>query len=126
VQAHRAKDDFEKRETQVVIVGHSSLRYGRAFVEETGVTFPVFVDEKRATFKALGFRRPLLGVLSPGVFKNAARARAAGFSQPGVHGDAFQLGGVVLVKPDGTMPYFYASKAAGDHPPIDDLLRAAE
>ena len=35
--------------------------------------------------------------------------------------DAWQLGGVVAVKPDGTVAYRYASKHPGDHPDPKDV-----
>ena len=118
---HRERKAFEKLGAQVVVIGHSSLRYAQAFVDETKIDLPVFVDEKRVVYQALEFKRPLLSFLTPKVFKRAAEARKEGFTQPGVHGDAFQLGGVVLWMPDGSMTYRYASQFAGDHPKLDDL-----
>lgn len=123
---HRAKKDFEKRGVQPVIVGHSSVRWARVFVKETGVDLPVYVDETRDVYRALEFKRPLLGFLSLRVFRRAAEARAAGFSQRGVRGDAFQVGGVAILKADGTIPYFYASRESGDHPPVAALLDACD
>ena len=121
---HRERDAFKKLGVQAVVIGHSSLRYAKAFVDETRIELPVFVDEKREVYKALHFKRPLLSFLTPKVFKRAAEARKEGFTQPGVHGDAFQLGGVVLLMPDGSMPYTYASQFAGDHPKLEDLKTA--
>lgn len=126
MQVHRAKKEFQKTGVQPVIVGHSSVKWAKVFVKDTGVDYPVYVDETRDVYRALEFKRPLLGFLKLRVFQRAAEARANGFSQPGVHGDAFQVGGVALLKPDGTMPYFYASAESGDHPPIADLLAACE
>ena len=122
---YREKAVFEKLGVDIVVIGHSSLRYAKAFVEDTGIDLPVYVDEKRAVYKALDFKRPLLGFLTRRVFKRAAEARKEGFTQPGVHGDAFQLGGVILLRPDGSIPYKYASQFAGDHPKIEDLKEAA-
>ena len=121
MQVHREREAFEKLGAQAVIIGHSSLRYAKAFVEETKIDLPVYVDEKRAIYKALEFKRPLLAFLTPKVFQRAAEARQAGFSQPGVYGDAFQLGGVLLLMPDGAMPYKYSSQFPGDHPRLEDL-----
>lgn len=121
MQVHREREAFRKLGVEPVIVGHSNPRYAKAFVEETKIDLPVYVDEKRAVYQALEFKRPLLAFLTPRVFKRAAEARAEGFTQPGVWGDAFQLGGVVLLKPDGSMPYKYASQFPGDHPKIEDL-----
>ena len=118
---HREREAFEKLGVQPVVIGHSSLRYAKAFVEETKIDLKVFVDEKRVVYKALDFKRPLLAFINPKVFKRAAEARQNGFTQPGVHGDAFQLGGVLLLLPDGSIPYKYISQYAGDHPKIEDL-----
>ncbi len=57
---------------------------------------------------------------------NARRAMAAGFSQKSVQGAAMQQGGVLVVMQDGTVAYRYASEAAGDHPPVEDVLVALE
>lgn len=121
MQVHRERKAFETLGVRTVVVGHSSLRYAKAFVDETKIDLPVYVDEKRVVYKALEFKRPLLAFLTPKVFKRAAEARREGFTQPGVHGDAFQLGGVVLLMPDGSMPYTYRSRFPGDHPKISDL-----
>jgi hypothetical protein len=121
---HREREAFRKLGVQPVVVGHSNPRYAKAFVDETKIELPVFVDEKRAVYKALEFKRPLLAFLTPKVFERAAEARKEGFTQPGVWGDAFQLGGVVLLMPDGSMPYRYASQFPGDHPPLEDLKAA--
>lgn len=118
---HRERQEFKKLGVQAVVVGHSSLRYAKAFIEDTKIELPVYVDEKRVVYQALEFKRPLLAFLTPKVFKRAAEARKEGFTQPGVWGDAFQLGGVVLLLPDGSMPYKYASQFPGDHPKIEDL-----
>ena len=124
MQVHRERNEFSKLGAQAVVIGHSSLRYAKAFVQETQIELPVFVDEKRQIYKALEFKRPILAFLTPKVFKRAAEARKEGFTQPGVFGDAFQLGGVVLLMPDGTMPYKYSSQFPGDHPKLDDLKDA--
>jgi hypothetical protein len=126
VQVHREREAFRKLGCEPVIIGHSSLRYAKAFVDDTKIELPVYVDEKRVVYKALDFKRPLLSFLQPKVFKRAAEARAEGFSQPGVHGDAFQLGGVLLLLPDGSIPYKYTSRFAGDHPPVEDLKAAVK
>lgn len=121
---HREREAFRKLGVQPVVIGHSSLRYAKAFVDETGIDLPVFVDEKRLIYKALEFKRPILTFLTPKVFERGAQARKEGFTQPGVHGDAFQLGGVLLRMPDGSTPYKYVSQFAGDHPALDDLKEA--
>ncbi len=118
---HRERAEFQRLGVQVAVIGHSSLRYARAFVDATELDLPVFVDEKRVLYRALGFKRPILAFLKPKAFRLAAKARRQGFTQPGVHGDAFQLGGVILLMPDGSTPFKYASQFPGDHPELESL-----
>ena len=124
MQLHRERKDFEKLGVQIAVVGHSSLRYAQAFVDETGIELPVYVDVQRVIYKALSFKRPMLSFLNPKMFMRAAEARKNGFTQPGVHGDAFQLGGAILLMPDGSLPYRYTSHYPGDHPKHEDLKEA--
>jgi hypothetical protein len=126
VQVHREREAFRKLGAQPVVIGHSSLRYAKAFAEETKIALPVYVDEKRVLYKAMGFKRPLFAFLNPRMFKRAAEARREGFTQPGVHGDAFQLGGVLLRMPDGSVPYRYSSEFPGDHPSVEELKAAVK
>ncbi len=123
---HREREAFRKLGVEPVVIGHSSLRYAKAFVDETKIELPVYVDEKRLIYRALGFKRPLLSFLSPKMFKRGAEARQEGFAQAGVQGDTFQLGGVVLMMPDGSKPYTFASRFAGDHPNLESLKDAVQ
>ena len=53
MQVHREREAFEKLGAQAVVIGHSSLRYAKAFVDDTKIELPVYVDEKRLIYKAL-------------------------------------------------------------------------
>ena len=50
---HREREAFQKLGAQAAVVGHSSLRYAKAFVDDTRIELPVYVDEKRVIYKAL-------------------------------------------------------------------------
>jgi hypothetical protein len=41
-----------------------------------------------------------------------------------VQGDAWQLGGVLVVRKGGEVAYRHLSAEAGDHPPVADVLAA--
>lgn len=41
-----------------------------------------------------------------------------------IQGDAFQNGGVLVVRPGGEVAYRYISEVSGDHPPVADVLAA--
>lgn len=69
---------------------------------------------KRGTAKTLG----------PKVIANAARATKAGFRQTKTRGDAIQIGGVVVIGPDGKTRYAHIEDVAGDLADLDEVLAA--
>jgi len=125
VQLHRHKDEIHDRGGELVTVGNGGQAFARAFREDMGITTPVFVDPSGATYRALGMRRSLVGTLFSGrSLLHAARALRGGFRQGRTQGDAFQLGGVLVVDTDGRVLFRHLSREAGDHPPEADVLAA--
>ena len=53
------------------------------------------------------------------------RGRPLGLRLGKTDGDLGQLGGVLIVSPDGSIPYSYLSADASDVPSNADVLRAA-
>jgi hypothetical protein len=125
VQLHREKDRIHAAGAELVVVGNGAPHFMQAFREDTGLDGPLFTDPTLATYRALEFRRGVAAtVFSPRTWAHALRAMRAGFRQGRTQGDAFQLGGVLGVRPDGEVVYRYASAEAGDHPPVEELLAA--
>ncbi len=122
---HRARQGIRERGGELAIVGNGAPPYARAFREDLGLDVALYTDPSLETYRALAFRRGLVRTaLSPRTWVHAARALAGGFLQGRIRGDPLQLGGVVVVRPDGTVAYRYASAEAGDHPPIAEILAA--
>jgi hypothetical protein len=124
---HRERDRIEAKGAGLAFVGNGNRHFARAFAEELGIVAPVYVDPSLRAYKAFGLRRGVVAALgSASVVSHAARAMRGGFRQRGVQGDAWQLGGVFVVAPGGAVRYAHASTAAGDHPPVEAVLRALE
>jgi hypothetical protein len=127
VQLHREYPRIRKAGAELVLVGNGSRLFARAFRDEQGITAPVYVDTERRAYQALGMKRGVLtAVGSLAAVRNAARALRAGFRQGPVQGDAWQLGGVLVVRKGGEVAYRHLSAEAGDHPPVADVLAALE
>jgi hypothetical protein len=125
VQVHRARQEIRQRGAGLAIIGNGAPRFARAFREHLGLEVPLYTDPSLVTYRALAFRRGLVRtLLNIRTWAHAARALAGGFFQGRTRGAPFQLGGVVVVRPDGAVAYRYASAEAGDHPPIADVLAA--
>lgn len=89
-----------------------------------GIDFPIYTDPSRKSYQALGMRRDIMASFSLDILRNSRRAFGKGFRQTSTRGDALQLGGVLVVMPDGKVPYVYKSRVAGDHPDPAEILAA--
>lgn len=87
---------------------------------------PILVDPERKSYSLLGMSRGALSTLHPRVVANTLRAARAGFRQTRTQGDALQLGGVLVMRPGGEVAWSRLASAAGDHPPVDEVLAALE
>jgi len=125
VQLHREKDAIHTRGGELYFVGNGAAHFASAFAQDLGITTPVYVDPSRASYRALGMKRGLVAtLLSARTLAHALRAMRTGFRQGSIQGDAWQLGGVLVVRPDGGVAFRYLSDEAGDHPPVGDVVAA--
>ena len=125
MQLHRELPAIRARGAELILVGNGNRRFAEAFKDDLGIKAPIYVDTKREAYRALEMKRGLMRTLgSLDTWKSFGRALKAGFRQKGVQGDAWQLGGVLVVLPGGTVAYRYLSNSAGDHPPVADILAA--
>jgi peroxiredoxin len=116
--------ELRDRGVDVAVIGSGAPHFARAFVEDYHVEMPVFSDEARATFAAAHLKRGYCRVIDPRVLIKGATAIFK-FRQRKTMGDGAQQGGVLLVRPDGSVPYSYVSEYAGDHPPTPQVVAAA-
>ena len=125
MQLHRELPAIRARGAELVLIGNGNRRFAEAFKHDLGITTPVYVDTKREAYRALEMKRGFTRTLgSLDTWKSFGRALKAGFRQKGVQGDAWQLGGVLVVLPGGSVVYRYLSESAGDHPSSADILQA--
>ena len=85
----------------------------------------VWVDPKRITYTHLGFKHSVLSTLGLKVWAHGLRAWRAGFRQRATRGDPWQQGGVLVVRKGGALEYGFASATAGDHPPLEVVMKHA-
>ena len=99
--------------------------YARMFREDTGITFPLLIDQERRAYKAAELRSANLLHLLRG--DNAAarkRARAAGHRQHKLGPNPFQLGGSFVFGPGNVDRFAHVSKTFGDNAQPEALLAA--
>lgn len=123
-QLRRETKAIQERGAELIVVGNGNRHFAQAFREEMDLRTPLYVDTKRDAYRALGMKRSVAAVLSIDTLKNTWRALRSGSRQKRVQGDAWQMGGVLVVLPGGRVAYRYLSEVPGDHPPVADILAA--
>lgn len=110
----------------MAVIGNGTPLMAQDFAEQFSVEVPLFTDPERKSYDAAGWRRPLgSALLGLGTtLKASMRAMKGGFRQGKTKGDAFQLGGVLVIAPDGEVLFEHSDKAAGDHASLDAVLAA--
>jgi len=105
-------------------IGNGTPQAAARFRADLRLDFPVLVDERRDAYALLGFRRDIGGSARPAVLRAVVRAWRRGARPGPVEGDPWQLGGLVVVRPGGEIAHRFASRHAGDHPPLGPVLAA--
>jgi len=103
-------------------VGNGAASFAAAFREDYGVDGPLLVDPGLVAYRAAGLRAGRVELLSPRLPLNAVRALWSGHRQTDVQGDPWQLGGVFVIHPDGSLRFAQRSREPGDHPDVDDVI----
>ena len=119
-------EEIRERGAELVVIGNGTSDFAAAFREDFQLDVPLLVDPELRAYRAAGLRRGRVELLSPRLPLNALRALAAGQRQTSVQGDPWQLGGVFVIRPGGELAYRYASREAGDHAPVSDILAALD
>ena len=117
--------EFQKLGARLAVVGLSDREHARKFRNETGIAFPLLVDDERRAYGAIDLKKGnIFQLISPANILARRRARAAGFKQHAMGKDPFQLGGSFVFGPGNVDIYSHVSKTFGDKAPVEALLAA--
>jgi len=134
VDIHRHREDFEKADVELAVIGHGSPAHAKDFRQLQNVDLRLLVDPDREVYKLAGAKvATLTELIGPRQILRGLRATVLsrlGQGSIAVHqgkilGHAAQLGGVLIVAPDGTVRYAHLSEESGDNPPAREVLAAA-
>lgn len=117
------EDEFRAKGAKLAAIGLGDARYAGLFREETGIKFPLLIDEDRLAYRAAGLKSAnLLHLFRPDNAVARKRAQAGGFRQHKLGQNPFQLGGSFVFGPGNVDRYAHLSKTFGDNATIDALL----
>lgn len=118
---------FLDKGASLAAIGLGDRNYGRIFREETGIQFPLLIDEHRQAYAIANLGRAnLLHMLRRDNFRSRHRARAAGHHQHKLGLNPFQLGGSFIFAPGNIDRFAHLSKTFGDNATPATLLAALD
>ncbi len=124
-QLREHETEFREKRARLAAISLGDAHYAQIFREETGITFPLLVDEKRKAYHVAGLRSGnLLHIFRSDNKASRRRANAAGFRQHGLGKNPFQLGGSFVFGPGDVDRFAHLSETFGDNAPISALLAA--
>jgi len=114
-QLREHEQAFRDKGAGLAVIGLGDGLYARLFREDTTITFPLLVDERREAYRAVGLRTAsLLHLLRRDNATARKRARAAGHRQHRIGKNPFQLGGSFVFGPGNVDRYAHISETFGD------------
>jgi hypothetical protein len=123
LRAH--EQEFRAKGAALAAVSLGDTQYAKGFREETGITFPLLIDEKKKAYEALELRSAnIFHVLRRDNFAARERARAAGQQQHKLGRNPFQLGGSFVFGPGDVDRFAHFSETFGDNAAMESLLGA--
>ena len=111
-------DEIRAAGGDLVIVGNGAPFFAEGFrakLRLAEANIRLLTDESLSSYQMLGFRRGVGGIVNAATIKAGLRAFRSGFRQKKTMGDALQLGGTLVIRPDGEIVYRYIGEEAGDH-----------
>jgi len=109
-----------------VLIGQATPRHAAQFRRRQGIQLPILADEERVSYRAAGAKIASMSELfgpqsvSKGLLASARSHRM----QTRTVGNAAQLGGSLVVRPDGYITWSHMSDNAGDNAPPEEILAA--
>ena len=108
---------------KVVVVTFEAGSVAQAYVSENNLPWPLLVDESRALYAAYGMERGnWWNIYGPGPWLVYAKLLLKGRRLRRLRGNFDQLGGDVLIDPEGIVCLHHVGSGPADRPSVKTLL----
>jgi hypothetical protein len=120
-------DAFKAKGANLAAIGLGDRNYARMFRADTGIAFPLLIDEDRLAYQAAGLKSAnILHLLRSENASARKRASSAGHRQHRLGKNPFQLGGSFVFGPGNVDRFAHLSKTFGDNATPQSLLAAID
>ena len=121
-QLCRHADELADLGTEVLIVSFADEPPARAWLQETGVQFPLLRDPKRQAYRAYGLERSVARTWTPRTLWYYFHQLMAGRRLRPIQGDPHQLGGDFVIDTKGVIRFAHREWDPVDRPSAGRLL----
>lgn len=119
------EQEFTAKGANLAAIGLGDAYYAKVFREETGIDFPLLVDDGRKAYGAAELKEAnIFHLLRRDNAAYRKRAKEQGFRQVKLGKNPFQLGGSFVFAPGNEDKFIHVSETFGDNARVEDLLRA--
>lgn len=107
----------------VAVVTFEAGFLARQYVEDSGLAWPLLVDEQRELYRGYGMlAASFWDIWGPKTWWAYLKAVLHGQKLQQSHGDISQRGGDVLIDPEGTVRLHHVGEGPADRPSLAQLL----
>lgn len=126
MQLYREREAFEGEGARLVLIGQATPRHAAHFRRRQGIDLPVLADEKGVSYRAAGAKVATLNeLLGPKVVaKGLVSSLRSRQPQGRTIGHPAQLGGAMIIRPDGSVAWSHMSEDASDNATIEEIVAA--
>jgi len=118
------EEEFRRRKVAIVIVTFESDFLARVYVEETGMPWPLLVDDTRDTYRAYGMlSASFRDIWGPKTWWVYLKEILKGQRLKKSEGDISQRGGDVLIDPSGIVAMHHVGAGPADRPSVESILK---
>lgn len=118
--------DWKSHGVSIVIISFEEEQYVRRYRDETGLKWPLISDPDRALYRLFGMERATMGKIvnwkSLRGYLRLIFSKRRKLTLPSNH-DYLQLGGDIVMDPQGIVQLAHYSSSPEDRPPLSDMLR---
>jgi alkyl-hydroperoxide reductase/thiol specific antioxidant family protein len=119
------ESEFKAKGANIAAIGMGDRNYAKMFREDTGIYFPLLIDEERRAYNVAGLKSAnIFHLLRSDNAAARKRAKAGGHNQRKLGENPFQLGGSFVFGPGNLDRFAHLSQTFGDNASTSDLLAA--
>ena len=122
-QLRQYEEELEKKGVAVCVVTFDADFMARAYVEQTGLKWPLLIDTERKLYRAFSLiKGSWWSIINPVSIWKYLSLMFRGQRVQKSGEDFRQMGGDVLIDPDGHIQLHYVSHDPHDRPAVEDIL----